>query len=112
MNWSLLGGLPKEVDIRKAKAGDFCIHDQNQKLLIKRGIEVGHIFQLGRKYSESLETSFTNEEGKEEPFWMGCYGIGISRLAQAAVEQHHDEAGICWPINIAPFEVIVVIANI
>ena len=73
---------------------------------------MGHIFQLGRKYSQALEASFTNENGRDEPFWMGCYGIGISRLAQAAVEQHHDEAGICWPAAIAPFEAIVVIANI
>ena len=112
MNWSLLDGVPKRVDLRKAKAGDFCLHDQNQKLQEKKGIEVGHIFQLGRKYSKALEANFTNEAGIEEPFWMGCYGIGISRLAQAAVEQHHDEEGICWPIAIAPFEVIVVIANI
>jgi prolyl-tRNA synthetase len=76
-----------------------------------RGIEVGHIFQLGRKYSEALEARFTNEAGVEEALWMGCYGIGVSRLAQAAVEQHHDEHGICWPVSIAPFEVIVVVAN-
>ena len=76
-----------------------------------RGIEVGHIFQLGRKYSQSLRATFTNENGKEEPYWMGCYGIGISRLAQAAVEQNHDDEGIIWPLAIAPFEVIVVIAN-
>ncbi len=112
MNWSLLGGTPIEVDLRKAKAGDFCCHNENQKLQEKKGIEVGHIFQLGRKYSEVLETGFTNEVGTQERFWMGCYGIGISRLAQAAIEQHHDEVGICWPISIAPFEVIVVIANI
>jgi prolyl-tRNA synthetase len=72
---------------------------------------VGHIFQLGRKYSEALEARFTNEAGSEEALWMGCYGIGVSRLAQAAVEQHHDGNGICWPVSIAPFEVIVVAAN-
>ncbi|WP_320667299.1 proline--tRNA ligase [Prochlorococcus sp. MIT 1307] len=112
MNWELLGGLPEQFDLRNAKAGDLCLHDPSQKLIEKRGIEVGHIFQLGRKYSQALGASFTNEEGKQEPFIMGCYGIGISRLAQAAVEQNHDEIGICWPIAIAPFEVIVVIANI
>ncbi len=112
MNWSLLGGVPRKFDLRKAKDGDFSLHNPNQKLQETRGIEVGHIFQLGRKYSKALESSFTNEAGKPEPFWMGCYGIGISRMAQAAVEQHHDEAGICWPIAIAPFQVIVVIANI
>ena len=59
-----------------------------------------------------MESRFTNENGKTEPFWMGCYGIGVSRLAQAAVEQHHDDSGICWPTAIAPFEAIVVVANI
>jgi prolyl-tRNA synthetase len=88
------------------------VHDPSQVLQATRGIEVGHIFQLGRKYSEALDASFTNEAGQEEPLWMGCYGIGISRLAQAAVEQHHDDAGIRWPVPIAPFEVIVVIANL
>jgi prolyl-tRNA synthetase len=73
---------------------------------------VGHIFQLGRKYSEALEARFTNEAGSEEALWMGCYGIGVSRLAQAAVEQHHDGHGICWPVAIAPFELIVVPANV
>ncbi len=112
VNWDLLGGVPKTFDLRKANSGDFCLHDTNQTLQEKRGIEVGHIFQLGRKYSKALNATFTNESGTQEPFWMGCYGIGISRLAQAAVEQNHDEAGINWPISIAPFEVIVVIANI
>ena len=59
-----------------------------------------------------MESRFTNEAGREEPFWMGCYGIGVSRLAQAAVEQHHDEGGISWPESIAPFDAVVVIANI
>ncbi len=111
MNWTNFEGTFKGVDIRKAKAGDRCIHDENQKLEEQRGIEVGHIFQLGRKYSKALQTNFTNEKGIQEPFWMGCYGIGISRLAQAAVEQNHDDSGITWPISIAPFEVIIVIAN-
>ncbi len=110
-NWSTIGGLPKVVDIRKAKAGDNSLHDKNQKLVEKRGIEIGHIFQLGRKYSESLKASFTNKLGIEEPFWMGCYGIGISRLAQASIEQNHDDLGIIWPLNIAPFDVIVIVAN-
>ncbi len=109
--WSSLGESPEVVDIRKAIPGDSSLHDKNQKLIAKRGIEIGHIFQLGRKYSSSLEASFTNESGKKEPFWMGCYGIGISRLAQAAIEQNHDKNGIIWPLSIAPFEVIVVVAN-
>lgn len=111
MNWSRLGGAPESQDLRNAQPGDACINDPNQKLEACRGIEVGHIFQLGQKYSKALEASFTTDEGTEKPFWMGCYGIGVSRLAQAAVEQHHDEHGICWPLSIAPFEVIVVVAN-
>ena len=73
---------------------------------------MGHIFQLGSKYSDALEARFTDKEGKQASLLMGCYGIGISRLAQAAVEQHHDDAGICWPVSIAPFQVIVVVANV
>ena len=85
------------------KAKD-CIHfvNRNVYLFAKRGIEIGHIFQLGRKYSSSLEASFTNESGRQAPFWMGCYGIGISRLAQAAVEKTPDKKGIQCPIANAP----------
>jgi prolyl-tRNA synthetase len=102
---------PAGLDLRSAQPGDRCVHDPDQHLEAARGIEVGHIFQLGRKYSEALEATFTSEAGSDEPLWMGCYGIGVSRLAQAAVEQHHDSQGICWPVSIAPFEVIVVPAN-
>ena len=102
---------PSRVELRNAQPGDACLHDPSQILEAARGIEVGHIFQLGRKYSTALEATFTNETGSEEPLWMGCYGIGVSRLAQAAVEQRHDGQGICWPVSIAPFEVIVVPAN-
>jgi prolyl-tRNA synthetase len=103
--------LPIVDDLRAAQAGDTCLHDSSQILEATRGIEVGHIFQLGRKYSEALDARFTNEQGEEEALWMGCYGIGVSRLAQAAVEQHHDQAGIIWPVPIAPFEVVLVIAS-
>ena len=109
--WGALCPAPESLDLRSAQPGDRCQHDPSQQLEASRGIEVGHIFQLGRKYSEALEARFTNEAGIEEALWMGCYGIGVSRLAQAAVEQHHDEHGICWPVSIAPFEVIVVVAN-
>ena len=110
-SWS---SMPKQhsTDVRNAQAGDRCIHNEGATLEERRGIEVGHIFQLGRKYSDALEAHFTNKDGKQESLLMGCYGIGISRLAQAAVEQHHDDAGICWPVTIAPFQVIVVVANI
>ena len=106
--------VPDQIrtDIRNARAGERSLHDPDQMLQERRGIEVGHIFQLGDKYSDALDARFTDKEGKQTALLMGCYGIGVSRLAQAAVEQHHDEAGICWPVGIAPFQVIVVVANI
>jgi prolyl-tRNA synthetase len=113
-SWSGLGLEPAAeavVDLRNAEAGDRCLHDPSQQLASSRGIEVGHIFQLGRKYSSAMDACFTSESGERQPFWMGCYGIGVSRLAQAAVEQHHDANGIRWPLAIAPFEVLVVPAN-
>ena len=110
-SWGALCAAPEALDLRAAQPGDRCQHDPSQRLEASRGIEVGHIFQLGRKYSAALEATFTTEAGQEEPLWMGCYGIGVSRLAQAAVEQHHDANGICWPTAIAPYEVIVVVAN-
>jgi prolyl-tRNA synthetase len=114
-SWAGLGLVPapeQVIDLRAAQPGDRCVHDPSARLEAARGIEVGHIFQLGRKYSQALEATFTNEQGVDEPLWMGCYGIGVSRLAQAAVEQHHDADGIIWPAAIAPFTVIVVIANV
>ncbi len=101
-----------KVDIQQAKAGDRAIHDPSQTLVSARGIEAGHIFQLGTKYSEAMGANFTNEQGKPEPLWMGCYGIGVSRLAQAAVEQSYDQDGIIWPVAIAPYHVIVIVPNI
>jgi prolyl-tRNA synthetase len=114
-SWAGLGLSPapdQVIDLRAAQPGDRCLNDVSVQLEAARGIEVGHIFQLGRKYSQAMEATFTNEQGVDEPLWMGCYGIGISRLAQAAVEQHHDADGIIWPAAIAPFQVIVVIANV
>ncbi|MFM2173792.1 MAG: hypothetical protein RLZZ54_1719 [Cyanobacteriota bacterium] len=110
--WGKLCPAPESLDLRAAQPGDRCLHDPSQCLEASRGIEVGHIFQLGRKYSTALEATFTNEAGQEEPLWMGCYGIGVSRLAQAAVEQHHDSNGICWPTAIAPYELMLVVANV
>ncbi|WP_216915455.1 MULTISPECIES: proline--tRNA ligase [unclassified Synechococcus] len=109
--WGELCPLPEVVDLRAAQPGERCLHDPSQRLEAARGIEVGHIFQLGRKYSEALEARFTNEAGEDEALWMGCYGIGVSRLAQAAVEQNHDADGIRWPVAIAPYTVIIVIAS-
>ena len=112
-NWGDNFTLPElKVDIQEAKAGDRAVHDPSQTLVSARGIEAGHIFQLGTKYSEAMGAEFTNEQGKTEPLWMGCYGIGVSRLAQAAVEQSHDKDGIIWPVAIAPYHVVVIVPNI
>ena len=109
--WSALGLSFTQADVRSAQPGDRCCHDPKAVLTATRGIEVGHIFQLGRKYSSALEACFNTESGGTEPMWMGCYGIGVSRLAQAAVEQNHDANGMIWPVSIAPFEVIITVAN-
>jgi prolyl-tRNA synthetase len=112
-NWGTEFKLPDlVVDIRKARPGDRALHDPEQLLKSTRGIEAGHIFQLGTKYSENMGATFTNEQGEEKPLVMGCYGVGVSRLAQSAVEQSHDQDGIIWPVAIAPYQAIVTIPNI
>ncbi|MEM9136126.1 MAG: proline--tRNA ligase [Cyanobacteria bacterium P01_F01_bin.42] len=100
------------VDLRLAQAGDRAVHDPTQTLQSARGIEIGHIFQLGTKYSEAMGATYTAESGKEMPLVMGCYGVGVSRLAQAAVEQSYDDNGMIWPVAIAPYTVIIVVPNI
>ncbi len=100
------------VDLRTATAGDRATHDPEQILNSARGIEIGHIFQLGTKYSQAMGATFTNEQGEDVPLVMGCYGVGVSRLAQAAVEQSYDKDGIIWPVAIAPYHAIVVIPNL
>ncbi|ANV87504.1 proline--tRNA ligase [Picosynechococcus sp. PCC 7117] len=112
-NWGTEFKLPElQVDVRLAKAGDRAVHDPTQILQTARGIEAGHIFQLGTKYSEAMGATFTDENGKEQPLVMGCYGVGVSRLAQAAVEQSYDENGIIWPVAIAPYHAVVVVPNV
>jgi prolyl-tRNA synthetase len=112
-NWQKNIPLPKhQVNIRESQVGDRAVHDPSQTLQTARGIEVGHIFQLGTKYSQAMGATFTNEQGEEKPLVMGCYGIGVSRLAQAAVEQSYDKDGIIWPTAIAPYEVVIVIPNV
>ena len=98
------------VDIRNVIAGDPS-PDGNGELLIKRGIEVGHIFQLGTKYSDAMHCGVLNETGKNQVLQMGCYGIGVSRIVAAAIEQNHDKYGIIWPEAIAPFQVAIVPMN-
>jgi prolyl-tRNA synthetase len=112
-NWGKEFKLPElVVDIQKAKAGDRAVHDSSQIIQSARGIEVGHIFQLGTKYSQAMGATYTNEQGEEIPLVMGCYGVGVSRLAQAAVEQSYDKDGIIWPVAIAPYHAIVIMPNI
>ncbi|NJO41666.1 MAG: proline--tRNA ligase [Cyanobacteria bacterium CRU_2_1] len=112
-NWGKEFQLPELVlDVRKAKVGDRAVHDPTQLLRSARGIEIGHIFQLGTTYSKSMGATYTNEQGEEMPLVMGCYGIGVSRLAQAAVEQSYDKDGIVFPVAIAPYQAIVVIPDI
>ncbi|MFN7975094.1 MAG: proline--tRNA ligase [Acidobacteriota bacterium] len=98
---------PRAADLRRAQAGEPCVRCGAQ-LVESRGIEVGHVFKLGTKYSTSMAAKFADEDGSEKPFIMGCYGIGITRVAQAAVEQSHDDKGIVWPMAIAPFQAIVI----
>ncbi len=112
-NWEKEFPLPKlVVDVRKAKAGDRSVHDPTQTLQTARGIEVGHIFQLGTKYSKAMGATYTTENGEEVPLIMGCYGLGVSRLAQAAVEQSYDKDGIIWNVAIAPYHVIICVPNV
>ena len=109
-NWERDATASVVADIRCVVAGDPS-PDGKGELLIKRGIEVGHIFQLGKKYSEALNATVLNESGKSEVVHMGCYGIGVSRVMAAAVEQNHDDGGIIWPASIAPFQVVLVPIN-
>lgn len=95
------------VDVVTAQEGDACPRC-GKPLHGARGIEVSQVFQLGTKYSEAMGATFMDEDGKEKPFQMGCYGIGVSRTLQAVVEQHHDDGGIVWPVCVAPYEVEVV----
>jgi prolyl-tRNA synthetase len=106
VNWGRDLPEPEFADLREARAGDPS-PDGKGRLQILRGIEVGHIFQLGRKYSESMHLTVLDEAGREVTPEMGCYGVGISRIVAAAIEQGHDEGGMVWPPAIAPFELII-----
>ena len=110
-NWGTDVELPSNVaDIRLVEAGELC-PDCGKPLKVTRGIEVGNIFQLGTKYSKPMNAVYLDQNGKAQPYIMGCYGIGISRTAAAAVEAHHDEFGIKWPLAIAPYHAIVIPVN-
>lgn len=98
-------------DYKLVAEGDMC-PKCGSPINIRRGVEVGHIFKLGTKYSESMGANYLDENGKERPLVMGCYGIGINRTVAAIIEQHHDENGILWPMAVAPYKVIVMPANV
>jgi prolyl-tRNA synthetase len=111
-NWGRDAHEPIVADIRNAVAGDPCPRSQDAgcqgKLAIRRGIEVGHVFQLGTKYSEAMKAACLDETGQSVTMPMGCYGIGVSRVVAASIEQNHDDKGIVWPDAIAPFHVALV----
>ncbi|WP_372634345.1 proline--tRNA ligase [Alcanivorax jadensis] len=111
INWERDVALPEVADLRNVVEGDPS-PDGKGTLTIKRGIEVGHIFQLGTKYSEALGAKVLDENGKSVVMPMGCYGIGVTRVVAAAIEQNHDDRGIIWPEAIAPFQVALVPVNI
>ena len=106
VNWGRDLPLPQVADIRNAVSGDPS-PDGKGLVEICRGIEVGHVFQLGTRYSEAMRCTYLDENGKAQPMVMGCYGIGVTRLLGAAIEQGHDDRGIVWPISMAPFEVVI-----
>jgi prolyl-tRNA synthetase len=110
INWGRDAELPEQADLRNVVEGDPS-PDGKGTIRLARGIEVGHIFQLGTKYSESLNAVVLGEDGKSHVMPMGCYGIGVSRIVAAAIEQNHDDHGICWPEPIAPFQVALLPMN-
>ncbi|NNE06499.1 MAG: proline--tRNA ligase [Xanthomonadales bacterium] len=110
INWERDVKTPETADLRNAVDGDPSPDGQGT-LQLARGIEVGHIFQLGTKYSESMNAVVLGEDGKSHVMPMGCYGIGVSRIVAAAIEQNHDEHGICWPLPLAPFELALLPMN-
>jgi prolyl-tRNA synthetase len=110
INWERDAALPQVADLRNVVEGDPS-PDGKGTLSIKRGIEVGHVFQLGQKYSEAMNATVLGDNGKTSHPWMGCYGIGVTRVVAAAIEQNHDDSGIIWPNAIAPFQVALVPMN-
>ena len=110
INWGRDAEVPQQADIRNVVEGDPSPDGKGQ-IRLARGIEVGHIFQLGTKYSESMNAVVLGEDGKSHVMLMGCYGIGVSRIVAAAIEQNHDDHGICWPEPIAPFQIALLPMN-
>jgi len=111
VNWGRDCPEPEVFDLRSVEAGDLCSRAETtqdeDRLSITRGVEVGHIFQLGTKYSEAMNATCLDQNGKSSVMLMGCYGIGVSRIVAAAIEQNHDERGIIWPASMAPFQLVI-----
>ena len=112
VNWGRDCPEPEVFDLRSVSEGDVCARadsadGKDDRLTIKRGIEVGHIFQLGNKYSEAMNASCLDQQGKATFMEMGCYGIGITRIVAASIEQNYDDRGILWPATMAPFQVVI-----
>lgn len=110
VNWKRDLPAPAFDDFLQAQAGDGCPHIPGGTYSIQKGIEVGHIFNLGTKYTEKLGAIFQDENGQSHPIWMGTYGIGVGRTAAACIEQKHDEKGIIWPMAITPFRILITAA--
>lgn len=108
--WGRDASYTDAFDLRLVKIGDKSPDGQGH-LHACRGIEVGHVFQLGDKYTQAMNATVLNEQGQLQPLLMGCYGLGISRVVAAAIEQHHDEQGICWPKSLAPFDLVIIPIN-
>lgn len=103
--------VEKVGDLRNVNEGDSCPKCNSGKFKVRRGIEVGHIFILGQKYSESMKAYYLDDKGKEKPMIMGCYGIGVGRTTAATIEQNHDDKGIIWPLPLTPFQVVILPVN-
>ena len=99
------------ADIREAMEGDDCPSCDDGLLEIKRGIELAHVFKLGKKYATDLNCSYVDEDGKEQIATMGCYGVGVSRILAALVEEHHDDDGIRWPMAVAPYDAAILLLD-
>jgi prolyl-tRNA synthetase len=111
VNWERDLPIPSFDDFLLAQEGDGCPHIPGGTYQMVRGIEVGHVFNLGTRYTEKLGALFQDEEGKTQPIWMGTYGIGVTRTVAACIEQNHDEKGIIWPKALAPFKILVTSAS-
>ncbi|MFC5848689.1 proline--tRNA ligase [Deinococcus petrolearius] len=110
-DWDVTHTRPEVAELRQARAGEASVHDLSQRLESARGIEVGHVFQLGTRYTAALGATFTAADGREQPLHMGCYGIGVTRLAQALAEVWADDRGLVWPAVLAPHTVMLTVVD-